>query len=71
MFIICGGEVEVCGGINHCQQSIKGGQLKIDSKSSAGGGGGGITRILQSSMGDQVNFINQLESSNPPSPGYK
>ena len=40
MFIICGGEVEVCGGINHCQQSIKGGQLKIDSKSSAGGEGG-------------------------------
>ena len=72
MFIICGGEVEDFGGIRHCQQSIKGGQLKIDCKSSAGGGGGGgITRILQSSMGDQVNFINQLESSNPPSPSYK
>lgn len=66
MFIICGGEVEDFGGISHCQQSIKGGLLKIDCKSSAGGEGGGITRILQSSMGDQVNFINQLESSNPP-----
>ena len=41
MFIICGGEVEDFGGIRHCQQSIKGGQLKIDCKSSAGGGGGG------------------------------
>ena len=71
MFIICGGEVEDFGGISHCQQSIKGGLLKIDRKSSAGGEGGGITRILQSSMGDQVNFINQLESSNPPSPVYK
>ena len=38
MFIICGGEVEDFGGIRHCQQSIKGGQLKIDCKSSAGGG---------------------------------
>ena len=41
MFIICGGEVEDFGGISHCQQSIKGGQLKIDCKSSAGGGGRG------------------------------
>lgn len=41
MFIICGGEVEDFGGIRHCQQSIKGGQLKIDCKSSAGGGGRG------------------------------
>lgn len=41
MFIICGGEVEDFGGISHCQQSIKGGLLKIDCKSSAGGEGGG------------------------------
>ena len=47
MFIICGGEVEDFGGISHCQQSIKGGLLKIDCKSSAGGevgGGGGVSR---------------------------
>ena len=44
MFIICGGEVEDFGGISHCQQSIRGGLLKIDCKSSAGGGGGGVSR---------------------------
>lgn len=44
MFIICGGEVEDFGGISHCQQSIKGGLLKIDCKSSAGGEGGGVSR---------------------------
>ena len=56
MFIICGGEVKDFGGISHCQQSIKGGQLKIDCKSSAGGEGGGYHENIAELNGGSGKF---------------
>ena len=58
MFIICGGGVEDFGGISHCQQSIEGGLLKIDCKSSAGGevGGGGYHENIAELNGGSGKF---------------